>query len=123
MRLEIDGNAWNQGFRDGEEGKPLRFCPYDIGTTERWSWSSGYIEGTAARNGYAVIRPAPRQQEKLAPGAEADAVPLRLTASASAPEETKEKGVNIARRSGVKVRRRLTATTVGVGDERVTSPD
>ena len=113
MRLEIDGNAWNRGFWDGEEGKPLHACPYDVGTTERWSWSSGYIEGNAARNGYAVIRPASRQQEKLAPGAEADAVPLRFTASASAPEETKEKGVNIARRSGVRVRRRLTAIGLG----------
>ena len=112
MRLEIDGNAWNRGFWDGEEGKPLHACPYDVGTTERWSWSSGYIEGNAARNGYAVIRPASRQQEKLAPGAEADAVPLRFTASASAPEETKEKGVNIARRSGVRVRRRLTISHV-----------
>jgi ribosome modulation factor len=108
MRLEIDGNAWNRGFWDGEQGTPLRFCPYDIGTTERWSWSSGYIEGNAVRNGYAVIRPAPKQQEKPAPGDEADAVPLRSTASASSPEETQEKGVNIARRSGVKVRRRLT---------------
>ena len=108
MRLTIDGNAWNQGFRDGELGLPLRSCPYAVGATERWSWSSGYIEGNAARNGFAVIRPAPRQQEKLAPGAEAEAVALRSTASASAPEETKEKGVKIARRSGVKVRRRLT---------------
>ena len=100
MRLTIDGNAWNRGFWDGELGLPLRLCPYAVGTTERWSWSSGYIEGNAARNGYAVIRPAPRQQEKLAPGAEADAVALRSTASASAPEETQEKGVKIARRSG-----------------------
>ena len=108
MRLTIDGNAWNRGFWDGELGLPLRSCPYDVGTTERWSWSSGYIEGNAARNGYAVVRSTPKQQEKLAPGAEADAVPLRSTASASTPEETKTRGVNIARRSGVKVRRRLT---------------
>ena len=110
MRLEIDGNAWNQGFRDGEEGKPLRFCPYDIGTTERWSWSSGYIEGDAARNGFKATLPcSPLRSRKDAPGAEADDVPLRVTSSASAPEETQEKGVNIARRSGVRVRRRLTA--------------
>ena len=109
MRIEIDEQAWIRGFEDGERGKSLNACHYEIGTDERWSWSSGYVEGKAARNGYAVTRPAPKQQEKLAPGAEADAVPLRFTASASAPEETKEKGVNIARRSGVKVRRRLTA--------------
>jgi len=108
MRLAQDENAWTRGFEDGELGLPLRACPYDIGSTESWSWSSGHLEGKAARNGYAVIRPAPKQQEELAPGAEADAVPLRVTSSASAPEKTKEKGVNIARRSGVNVRRRLT---------------
>ena len=108
MRLEIDRHAWNRGFWDGEEGKSLRSCPYAVCTTARLSWASGYIEGKAARNGYAVIRPTSRQQEKLAPAAEAGAVPLRSTAPASAAEETKEKGVNIACRSGVKVRRRLT---------------
>ena len=28
MRLTIDDNAWNRGFQDGEEGKPLRCSPY-----------------------------------------------------------------------------------------------
>ena len=109
MRLEIDGNAWNRGFWDGEDGKPLRSCPYVVGTTASLSWSSGYIEGTAARNGFKTTLPcSPMRPREDAPAAEAGAVPLRSTAPASAAEETREKGVNIARRSGVKVRRRLT---------------
>ena len=52
MRLSLDDHAWTRGFHDGEAGKPLRTCPYAVGTTERWSWSSSYIEGHAARNGY-----------------------------------------------------------------------
>jgi len=114
MRLAQDEHAWTRGFEDGELGLPLRACPYDIGSTESWSWSSGYVEGKAARNGYAVTRPAPNRQEKRAPATEAAAVPLRSTAAASVAEETKEKGVNIARRSGVKVRRRLTPWGLGV---------
>lgn len=82
MRLTIDGDAWNQGFWDGEEGKPRHSCPYPAGSTEAWSWSSGYIEGKAACHGYAATRPVPRPSEKRA---------------------TAQGGVNIARRSGVKV--------------------
>ena len=109
MCLTIDGNAWNRGFWDGEDGKPLRSCPYPVGTTERWSWSSGYIEGNAARNGLMATLPcSPMQPRNDAPASEAGAVALRSTPPASEAEETKEKGVNIARRSGVKVRRRLT---------------
>ena len=109
MRLTIDGNAWNQGFWDGEMGLALRSCPYARGTSDSLSWSSGYIEGKAARNGYKATLPcSPLPLRKDAPAAEAGAVPLRFTAPASAAEETKEKGVNIARRSGVKVPRRLT---------------
>ena len=110
MRLEIDGNAWNQGFWDGEMGLAPRSCPYARGTSDSLSWSSGYIEGKAARNGYKATLPcSPLPLRKDAPAAEAGAVPLRFTAPASAAEETKEKGVNFARRSGVKVPRRLTA--------------
>ena len=109
MRLTIDGNAWNQGFWDGEMGLALRSCPYARGTSDSLSWSSGYIEGKAARNGYKATLPcSPLPLRKDAPAAEAGAVPLRFTAPASAAEETKEKGVNIARRSGVRGRRRLT---------------
>jgi RNA-directed DNA polymerase len=104
MRLEIDGNAWNRGFCDGEAGKPLGSCPYVVGTTERWSWSGGYIEGNALRNGFKATLPcSPMRPRKNAPAAGEGGVPLRSPPPASAAVETKEKGVNIARRSGVKV--------------------
>ena len=48
MRLELDEHAWNQGFEDGRQGKPLHANPYNPGTTESWSWASAYIEGKAA---------------------------------------------------------------------------
>jgi ribosome modulation factor len=48
MRLELDEHAWNRGFEDGRQGKSLHSTPYDQGTTESWSWVSGYIEGKAA---------------------------------------------------------------------------
>ena len=93
MRLQIDGNAWNRGFWDGELGLPLRSCPYAVGTTQRWSWSSGYIEGNAFRNGFKATLPcSPMRPRKDAPAAEAGAVALRSTPPASAAEETKEKG-------------------------------
>lgn len=115
MRLTIDGNAWNRGFWDGELGLPLRSCPYDVGTTERWSWSSGYIEGKAARKGYAASHPySLRRPRNDAPAVGAGAAPLRCATPAPTSEDSKQKeGVNIARRSRVKVRRRLTrkATT------------
>ena len=57
MRLTIDVTAWNRGFAAGEQGRPSRSCPYDRGTTESWSWSSGYIEGQAARNGFDASLP------------------------------------------------------------------
>ena len=111
MRLTIDGDAWNRGFWDGEMGLVLPSCPYAAGTTEGLSWSSGYIEGKAARNSYKATWPSsPLPPRKDAPAAEVGAVPLRFTAPTSAAEETKEKGVNFARRSGVKVRRRLTSS-------------
>ena len=109
MRLTIDGNAWNRGFDDGEAGKPLQSCPYARGTTESLSWSSGYIEGKAARNGYNASRPCTLlPHEKRAPAAEPCAVPLRSTASGSAAEPARMEGGKIEVRSGVKVRRRLT---------------
>ena len=45
MRMSQDEHAWARGFDDGELGLPPRACPYAAGTTERWSWSSGYLEG------------------------------------------------------------------------------
>jgi ribosome modulation factor len=57
MRLELDEQAWNRGFMDGEQGKPLQSCPYAPRTTQSWSWVSAYIEGKAARNGYSAANP------------------------------------------------------------------
>lgn len=57
MRLKIEEQAWNRGFWDGEAGEPLVSCPFAVGTTESWSWSSGYIEGKAFRNGFKATRP------------------------------------------------------------------
>jgi len=108
MRLRIDGKAWNRGFEDGELGLPLCSCPYAMGTTESWSWSSGYIEGKAARHGHAASRPHVRPAKKCATAAEPCAVPLRSTAPGSAAEHRGQSGGKIARRSGVKVPRRLT---------------
>ena len=107
--MAMDEHAWNRGFDDGEQGKPLRPCPYPRGTTESWSWSSGYIEGQAARNGFAATRPIQRQAKKCATAAEPSAGPLRVPAPGSAAEDPGHGGVKIARRSGVKIRRRLTA--------------
>ena len=58
MRIEIDGQAWNQGFWDGELGKPLDCCRYAVGAAQSLSWLSGYIEGKAFRNGFKPPRPA-----------------------------------------------------------------
>jgi ribosome modulation factor len=58
MDIEMDEQAWLRGFDDGEQGKPLNECPYQIGSDGSSSWISGYIEGKAARDGYTVIRPA-----------------------------------------------------------------
>ena len=118
MRLEIDATAWNRGFTDGEQGRGR--CPYPRGTTESWLWSSGWIEGDAARQGFKASHPyALMRSQKRAPAAETSAVPLRYTAPASAAgqsakgrQQEQEKGVNIARRSGVKVRRRLTVIEI-----------
>ena len=47
-RLSLDEFAWRKSFRNGEQGRPLRNCPYSVGSIEHWSWSSGYVEGKAA---------------------------------------------------------------------------
>ena len=116
MRLTIDGNAWNRGFWDGEQGLPLRSCPYASGTTEGLAWSSGYIEGKAARHGYKATRPSsPRGEAAVV--TEPSAAPLRVAAPVSVttaanddprqnlrdetPAENRPgQGVNIALRSG-----------------------
>ena len=108
MRLSIDIHAWTRGFHDGEAGKAMRACPLAVGTSERWSWSSGYIEGQAARNGYSASRPIESPLKKDASAAEPCAGPLRVPAPVSAADRVRMEGVKIACRRGVKVRRRLT---------------
>jgi len=96
MRIEIDGQAWDKGFEDGEQGESLFLCPYEPGTTESLSWVSGYIEGKAARNGYSATRAGDRKKARRA--AEPYAVPLRSTAPGSAAQASTEGGVKIGRR-------------------------
>jgi hypothetical protein len=36
---------WNEGFEAGRVG--IQTCPYPVGTSAGWAWSSGYIEGAA----------------------------------------------------------------------------
>ena len=52
-----DPKAWEEGFSAGESRVriPLR-CPYPAGTTQAWSWHSGYVEGDAKRQGYSYSR-------------------------------------------------------------------
>ena len=47
MRIDINEQAWNRGFWDGDSGKPSLACPYGVESEERLSWASGYIEGKA----------------------------------------------------------------------------
>ena len=51
--LKHDPKAWEEGLSAGENTAriPLR-CPYPAGTTQAWSWHSGYVEGDAKRQGY-----------------------------------------------------------------------
>jgi hypothetical protein len=55
--LKHDRKAWEEGFSLGENTAriPLR-CPYPAGTTQAWSWHSGYVEGDAKRQGYSYSR-------------------------------------------------------------------
>ena len=56
MNLRIDSKAWQKGFEGGEAGRPMFRCPYRAGTTEAWSWCSGWVEGEAKRQGYSYSR-------------------------------------------------------------------
>ena len=69
MRFEIDRQAWNRGFWDGELGKPLDCCPYAVKAAESLSWLSGYITSKAFRNGFRATPPGslvPRQNMRPA---------------------------------------------------------
>jgi ribosome modulation factor len=109
MRIDINEQAWNQGFWDGDSGKPSLACPYGVESDERLSWMSGYIEGKAFRNGYIATPPGSRVPlRKSALAAELCAVPLCSTAPSSAAQDPRQRGVKIARRSGVNFGSRLT---------------
>jgi transposase-like protein len=45
--IALDPGAWEEGFQAGEAHKAK--CPYPAGTSEAWSWRSGYVEGDAKR--------------------------------------------------------------------------
>jgi ribosome modulation factor len=45
----MDQKAWQEGYDAGKRGEPVSACPYRARTAEGWSWSSGFVEGKAAR--------------------------------------------------------------------------
>ena len=47
--LRQSTRCWQEGYHAGQRRERLADCPYAIGSSESWSWSSGYIEGKAAR--------------------------------------------------------------------------
>jgi hypothetical protein len=50
--LKHDPKAWEEGFEAGESKVRIsNMCPYSAGTTQAWSWHSGYIEGDARCQG------------------------------------------------------------------------
>ena len=47
--MRQDARSWQEGYQAGLRGTEHRARRYPAGTTESWSWSSGYIEGNAVR--------------------------------------------------------------------------
>ena len=47
--MKQDARFWNEGYRAGLHGISLAARRYLVGSTASWSWSSGFIEGNAAR--------------------------------------------------------------------------
>ncbi len=43
--LRQDMRAWMKGYLAGATGRRSGDCPYRAGTTEAWSWCSGFVEG------------------------------------------------------------------------------
>jgi ribosome modulation factor len=60
MRIEIDGQARDKGFEDGEQGESLFLCPYEPGTTESLSWVSGTSK--VKQTGYSATRAGDRKK-------------------------------------------------------------
>ena len=48
--MRQDARAWTEGYQAGLRGPRLTARRYPVGTTMNWSWSSGFIEGDAARH-------------------------------------------------------------------------
>jgi hypothetical protein len=48
VRIQIDRGEWIRGFRDGAAGRP----PSKGGRKDGYSYHSGYIEGSAKRQGH-----------------------------------------------------------------------
>ncbi|MHA6848603.1 hypothetical protein [Ralstonia syzygii] len=57
IRVRIDPKAWRAGFDAGEAGRAMTPCPADL---DSLSYFSGWIEGDAKRQGYAVSARAER---------------------------------------------------------------
>lgn len=55
-RLVMPKQAWEEGFRSGKEKPAFDRCPYPAGSAEAWAWSSGRVEGQAARDGFETVR-------------------------------------------------------------------
>jgi ribosome modulation factor len=49
MPREMSQKAWQEGYDAGKRGERAAACPYRARTVESWSWSSGFVDGKAAR--------------------------------------------------------------------------
>ena len=47
--IKQDIKSWHEGYRAGRSGAGSGACPHRAASTESWSWTSGFIEGEAAR--------------------------------------------------------------------------
>ena len=47
--LHQDPRAWHEGYQAGLLGHGRKDCTQQVDATASWSWSSGHIEGKAAR--------------------------------------------------------------------------
>ncbi len=54
--LRHNKTAWREGFEAGERGIPSTRCPYPATSRDSWSWSSGYVEGKAKRDGFSYSK-------------------------------------------------------------------
>ncbi len=45
--LAMPKDSWQKGYDDGLLG--ITVCPFSVASVDAWAWSSGVIEGRAAR--------------------------------------------------------------------------